>query len=407
MAEPICSLAEKGGSYRIFIISCIVVVVSLQLNSDITSDFNYETNASNATSSLQHKNESSIGDDNSTSLSPFPNARDYMKNRNKKFYSWFEGNRTDKLVPNADANGTIIDFVIAGFPKCGTTSMEANLGYVAPMPVADVCTPVHQTVYYSYKNWPKQYGKGKPYRGTKCPAFLQGQWLVEWSEYLPRAKIIVGIRHPVKWFQSFWNMIANNGLASFANYDPYTITKPCKSSRSCRNGCPSRQLFCVHRARFHNALASLGKTALSTEERSLLGPDDIDGGANLVDNRIRNPIFLYEQTMLGEESVWEDLRNYIGIENTLQHDKFVSSHGRGDNRDINFCNDTYDHFRAIMMPISYNVSLWLQKYFIPIAKKRDDVTISNLEKFAKIVERYKFDPCGKLRRLDNGTFILK
>jgi hypothetical protein len=24
------------------------------------------------------------------------------------------------------------------------------------MPVSDICTPPHQTVYYAYKNWPKK-----------------------------------------------------------------------------------------------------------------------------------------------------------------------------------------------------------------------------------------------------------
>jgi hypothetical protein len=85
----------------------------------------------------------------------------YREERDEKFDSWFEGGKTDKLLPNVDADGPILDFAIAGFAKCGTTSMEANLGYIAPIPIADVCTPIHQTVYYSYKNWPKEYGTNK------------------------------------------------------------------------------------------------------------------------------------------------------------------------------------------------------------------------------------------------------
>ena len=49
----------------------------------------------------------------------------------------------------------------------------ANLGYIAPMPIADVCTPIHSTVYYAYKNWPKEFDNAtnptKILRGTKCP----------------------------------------------------------------------------------------------------------------------------------------------------------------------------------------------------------------------------------------------
>jgi hypothetical protein len=39
---------------------------------------------------------------------------EYRTKRGEQFYSWFEGNGTDKLFPNVDANGTILDFVIAG-----------------------------------------------------------------------------------------------------------------------------------------------------------------------------------------------------------------------------------------------------------------------------------------------------
>lgn len=341
-------------------------------------------------------------------------SRDYMSNRTQNLYSWFEGNDTKTLIPDADANGTILDFVIAGFPKCGTTTIEANLGYIAPMPISDVCTPVHQTVYYSYMNWAKEFQGGdeeKLFRGTKCPAFIQGTWLKDWSTHLPRSKIIVGIRHPVLWFQSFWNMQRSNHLNKFPGDDPYKITKPCpnKQGKGCRNGCPSSQLFCMHRGRFHNALASLGKTLLSQEERNLLGPDDPDGGEDLQNNNIRNPIFLYEQNMLGEEYLWDDLGEYLGMDRPLRHDKRVNSHGKDRGPKINFCDDKYDEFRAMMMPIAYNVSLWLQDYFIPIAKaeNRTDVTIPKPDTFAKLVETYKVDPCGKLEMLNNGTFVLK
>ncbi len=349
-----------------------------------------------------------------TTIDKIYTSREYMRNRTRHFYSWYEGNNTSKLKPDADANGTIIDFVIAGFAKCGTTTMEANLGYIAPMPVADVCTPVHQTVYYSYKNWVEKYQQNneeKLFRGTKCPAFIQGGWLRAWSDHVPRAKLIVGIRHPMLWFQSFWNMQAANHLTGNVGNNPYNIMEPCKNKdgRGCRNGCPHSQLLCLNRARFHHSLAMLGKTELSDQEMELLGPDDIDGGKNTPNNKVRNPIFLYEQHMLGEDYLWEDLRGYLGVDHPLKHDKRVSSHGKNPNLYLNFCNDTYDDFRAKMMPISYNVSLWLQDYFVPLAKNetRSDVIIPKPDFFTRMVESYKLDPCGKLERLKNGTFVLK
>jgi hypothetical protein len=128
------------------------------------------------------------------------------------------------------------------------------------MPVSDICTPPHQTVYYTYKNWPKKYGENKP--------------LKEWSKHLPRTKLIIGITHPMTWFKAFWDHLSKTFHIKEMtdNSDPYELTKPCVESNG-RNSCPKNQLFCVHRARFHLGLAKLGKTPLTDEERELLAPD--------------------------------------------------------------------------------------------------------------------------------------
>jgi len=279
--------------------------------------------------------------------------RIYRQERSKNFHSWFEGNSTDKLFKNADKNGPILDFVIAGFPKTGTTTLMANLGTLAPMDVGDICTPVHQTVYYSYMNWPKMHGEDKILRGSKCPAYLQvgaskDNWLVSYSDYLPKTKLIIGIRHPMKWFKSFWDMQLNNGGKETRSGDPYELTGRCDGSWGCRNSCPKRQLFCIQRARFHLALAQLGKTELSSEERKFLAPEDPDGGDHVGNDNVRNPVFLYEQSELNEDYVWEEMAAFLEIEN-ITHNQYRGSHGHG-NKKTDFCDDKYDNFRAQMMP---------------------------------------------------------
>jgi hypothetical protein len=101
------------------------------------------------------------------------------------------------------------------------------------------------------------------------------------------------------------------------------------------------------------------------------------------------------------------MARYIGAE-SIRHDKRVNSHGKNRSMEYDFCEDRFDKFRAAMMPISFEVGTWLQKYFIPLAKNksRTDVVIPNADKFFELVEKYKYDPCKKLKRLDNGTFVL-
>ena len=338
-------------------------------------------------------------------------SQEYRRIRVDNFDSWFVNGTT--LRVNADKDGPIIDFAVVGFPKCGTTTVEANLGQIAPLPIGDICTPVHQTIYYAYKNWPKKYGsESKVLRGTKCPAFIDGAWLKEWSLYLPKTKLILGIRHPVLWFQSFWNMLTGNEYSKFSNIDPYNITEPCNSKRGgCRGDCPARQVFCTQRASFHVALARLGKTELSTEERQLLSAKTypIGGGMNLQSHNISNSIFVYEMTELNKDYVWDEMAKYLQYPNDIPNSIYKGSHGKNKTKAINICDQKFDDLRALLMPESYDLSTWLLKYFIPLSKdpNRNDVVIPRPENFRNLVEAYKFDPCKRLIRLENGTFVLK
>lgn len=327
------------------------------------------------------------------------------RNGNDLDLSWYIPNKERpyrNLKHDADINGTILDFAVVGFPKCGTTTLMANLAKYASMPQAnDVCTPAAQTLYYSWRNWAPEFGPEKPMRGSKCPAYIDGTYLRDFSDSLPRTKLIIGIRHPVLWFQSFWNMQASYGVI----VNPYEKIRPCLG-RSCRSGCPEGQLFCLHRSRFHLALAKLGKTELSQNERNLLAPNDSDGGDNLVNDNIRNPVFIYEQKELDEDYIWDSLADFLDIP-MISHDAYEGSHGgKKTQNKRDFCDDEYDNFRALMMPYAYDLSVWLQNYFIPLGKNesRLDVVIPNPDKFYQSVEDYKEDPCGKLIRFVNGSY---
>ena len=141
---------------------------------------------------------------------------DFRKIRQSRFRSYWHnnGNSSWRTVEGA-VGGPVLDFLIAGFPKCGTTGMMRTLSAVAFMPNStDVCTPIKQTAYYSYVNWPQQYdGVGpweysaeKPLTGSKCPYHLEKN-MRSIKKYMPQTKLIVGIRHPVLWFQSFVNQV--------------------------------------------------------------------------------------------------------------------------------------------------------------------------------------------------------
>jgi len=335
-------------------------------------------------------------------------------------------NKSVELKTNADKNGPIIDFIVAGNPKSGTTTLSNNLALIAPMPTGDMCLDPKALVTTSYLYWAQEDNNNNPnknseskqkeghqqlYTGIKCPRYVSTpSILTKFSKYLPKTKIIIGIRHPILWFQSFWNMQATNHISFYQSITPYTLTKTCANAPICTNFC-NKQLFCVHRSRFHIALAQMGKTPLSQDEYSLLAPNDFDGGPKIQNFHIRNPIFLYEQTQLTQEYFWDELSTFLDYPNatTISHDQIARARGKKENKnrtDINrldVCQEENDSLRQLMMPYAYEISQWTCRYFI----QSKDVYVANPTKFCEILKEFEKDPCGKFVRDEmNGEYVL-
>jgi hypothetical protein len=143
-------------------------------------------------------------------------------------------------------------------------------------------------------------------------------------------------------------------------------------------------------------LAQLGKTNLTDEEREWLAPNDFDGGKEIVSLDIPNQIFLYDQTELKEDYLWTGLAKYLRV-SRIPEQQYKGAKGKN-LQHLSLCEPKYDAFRAAMMPYAYELSVWLQKYFLPITTdpSREDVVVANAERIADILESYKKDPCGRL-----------
>jgi len=94
--------------------------------------------------------------------------------------------------------------------------MEENLGQIAPpMPVADVCTPPKNTVWYAFKNWPNQFPDPAGRNDT------EGLITQDFQATCPVPKFLSELDNPVWWFQSFWNMLTRGSPGEYAKVDPY------------------------------------------------------------------------------------------------------------------------------------------------------------------------------------------
>jgi hypothetical protein len=140
----------------------------------------------------------------------------------------------------------------------------------------------------------------------------------------------------------------------------------------------------------------MGKTNLTHEERQWLAPHDLDGGDQIISLDIPNQIFVYDLTQLKEKTVWKELASFLRVSKIPQQ-QYQGAKGKNLTQ-LDLCHPNYDSFRAKMMPYSYELSVWLQQYFLPVARdpSRHDVVVANVDKIASIFETYKQDPCGRL-----------
>jgi hypothetical protein len=333
------------------------------------------------------------------------------------------------------------------------------------------------------------------FRGSKCPQYLGSSQIHTISKILTKTKFIVGIRHPVLWFQSFWRMQGredpyermgicpcvpvphhssvkrycehpypnetdegenDNDVQNNTNTNTRRRTSSIRQSQkttkrkkvmvTCRNECGSK-ILCSKRGRFHLGLAQLGKTALdTTEELNWLAPNDPDGGSNVLEwftkntkinnhdgERIKNKVFFYEHSQLtNDPNFWNNgLSSFLGVShipNTQNSNSNKNNTQEGGQKQqelerksvyakgknlihLNICDPYYDYFRSQMMITSYEIYMWITKYFLKVARDplRDDLVVANnnVDLLEEIFVSYKYDPCDRLIRDDvSGTYIL-
>ena len=243
--------------------------------------------------------------------------------------------------------------------------------------------------------------------GYKCPADVRELVsLKNLRDYFPKTKLIVGLRHPVWWFQSFYNYRIRDGLS---------IPPPL----DCRGPCQKENWkVCTHNAYFHLFLAQLGQTPVTTrDEKNLLCHYDVETLQSLPFNLTRlsapapHSIFLYDQTQLDgrkapdiAEAFRQDLSSYLGLATPLpslqEATQLIYGRERQGNRTnntdnagniiIDICDAQYQILRDELVLIGKDVAEWIVRYFLPLSHH---VHVSSPNFFRKSLNAYQTDPC--------------
>lgn len=288
----------------------------------------------------------------------------------------------DELVGNNNIKRDVqflLDFAIVGHAKTATSSImrwlsthEEVLLYQKEMHHLSNGSPAEFVKYMYLLPHGSQYKRG--YKSPNELTFPTPRTLI--GEYFPKTRLIVGLRHPVKWFESYYNFISRMG----------GHVKPLE--KLVGSPLPPQ----VH---FHTHLAMMGKTSLNASEIELLSPFLEESVAHL--KRMSNPVFLYEVSQPFDSNETrnqifrDDLRKFLGLRAPLSKlvERTVS---RNSQKAISICEDRWVSLRADLLQLGKAASLWIRTYFISLG----DVTVSSPEHFGNLLKTWEIDPCIKL-----------
>ena len=239
--------------------------------------------------------------------------------------------------------------------------------------------------------------------GLKCPKDSESDWgLRHYSSYWPDTDFIVTMRHPVWWFQSFYNYRSYQHFPK-KMHDPLDLIGPCRDDHpgqicahklSPKAECTSQNV-CTDRANFHYPLSRLQKTPMDTaREIELLAGRTMDTMSGL-----NGRVFLMEVGYLGLEGAEQaqfirDLSNFLGMEKPLPpfppHTRAYKYEVEERTQDfIDICDDRFIHVRAELIKGGKASSEWLRDYFL----KSDEVIVSQRHIFLDLISKWSIDPC--------------
>ena len=281
----------------------------------------------------------------------------------------------------------MLDFALVGHAKTASTfTMEwlagqdevamykhevRSLGHNRPAELISQLYELPQGRYYK--------------RGYKNPNDIKnGVALGNIAKYFPQTKLVVGLRHPVLWFESFYNYRARKGHAM-----PPAETLIGKVTKESAG-------VSTDESKFHLHLDNLGKTDRSSEEKKILSRGHLKRPRL---PKMSNPVFLYDLNQISDKNETRvnqyrsDLKKYLGLRNDLQPIK--SSHtSKNFHFAIDICEDKYGLVREDLMKNAREASIWIRKYFL----KSPDVVVSSPEYFNELLETWLVDPCVHRRR---------
>uniref|UniRef100_A0A7S1ZHH5 Sulfotransferase domain-containing protein n=1 Tax=Trieres chinensis TaxID=1514140 RepID=A0A7S1ZHH5_TRICV len=306
----------------------------------------------------------------------------------------------------------LLDFAVVGMAKSGTTFLMEYLGetdeiYIKQKEMCGLSSNKTTSVVWHFYQHLENKASGQKFdltfdgrrvkTGLKCPKDIGTEdGLRNYAKFFPKTKLIVTLRHPVLWFQSFYNYRSYKGsklpppkdlIGSCIEGSPYICAQHCGKHRT--------ENVCTDRAKVHHQLSRLGKTPMTTKDEMKLLRHDMD----IIPSDAQIFLSELEQFSTGNDKgdhFGEDLSNFLGLNRPLPPLGQVGGQKRSyhikERRSgfIDICSDEHKDVRTILVKIGKESATWIREYFL----KSPDVFVSSEKIFLELIERWGQDPCA-------------
>ena len=289
------------------------------------------------------------------------------------------------------------DFIVAGFPKCGTTTLlKAFAAHdetdMATSEQCSIASPkqadarVHKLLDGTLSTLTDDPSKK---RSFKCPtAMYNYKSIARMEKHSPETRFIVGMRHPVEMFQSFYNYriteIKERGLQE----DITPIQEILESGQPWKG-------VSLASTRFELFLLQMGKTDITTEQMHDMKAQQYD----LAIKPTNFTVFLYTTDQLEDAdetrsaTLRTTMQEYLGLQNEIMpfgHEN--KNHNKNAHPEqIYICDDQWASIRKTLVEQGAVTAAWLRDSFI----HSKDVFVANPEHFVQTLESWAVDPCER------------
>lgn len=305
----------------------------------------------------------------------------------------------------------LLDFAIIGFGKAGTTTLMDWLAALSRGDNASVAI-FSREVYHLVNQRPdalvqtlyEDLPAGNEYlRGYKNPLEVTQRHVLDYYRvYWPKTKLVLGIRHPVRWFESLFNFRVQNLLPGQEMPDPNHLIGRCY---------PGSFNTCTEKGNFAYYLLQLGKT--NDDQRGSHHPTSSPLAERIVGRYQRlwfnvsetpylpNPVFLYHMEQMQEESsLARELGRFLGLDSDklppLPHRKpglemiDPAMQQEKDDQKIDICDPAYRGVRRELVRMGTVGAQWIQEEFLASRT----VHVSNPAWFRELLAQWSLDPCN-------------